>query len=208
MEDFFPMGRLGAEIGGLTYGRGLWAEAAKIEPENRKTITDARKEAAGMPGPRQKLSVLEGRGKKHLSKSEKAQRAAQEVALPKPARMRVPKWLPEYLKADFRALAKELLDADMGAAQLDRDTLGRYLVAQRQFTAAMCMVQDALDQQDAELAGKWTKAQDAYFKQARACANDLGMTITSRCRLVLPDSGKRQEENPFERMMRERERRA
>ena len=158
-----------------------------------------------MPGPRQKLAVLEGNGRKHLSKSEKAQRAAQEVDLPKPAKMRVPKWLPEYLKADFRALAKELLAADMGAAQLDRDALGRYVVAQYQFTAACKLVQDALDQKDVDQANKWTKAQKSYFEQARACANDLGMTITSRCRLVLPDR-KDKEENPFLKMMEERRR--
>ena len=161
-----------------------------------------------MPGPRQRLSVLEGNGRKHLSKSEKAQRAAQEVDLPKPAKMRVPKWLPEYLKADFRALAKELLAADMGAAQLDRDTLGRYVVAQHQFTAVCKLVQDALDQEDVDQVNKWTKAQKSYFEQARACANDLGMTITSRCRLVLPEGARPKEPNPFERMMEERMRRA
>ena len=161
-----------------------------------------------MPGPRQKLIVLEANGRKHLSKSEKAQRAAQEVDLPKPKIMRVPKWLPDHLKPDFRALAKELLAANMGAAQLDRDTLGRYVVAQRQFTAACKLVQDALDREDADLVNKWTKAQDSYFKQARACANDLGMTITSRCRLVLPEGARPPEVNPFERMMEERMRRA
>ena len=161
-----------------------------------------------MPGPRQRLSVLEGNGRKHLSKSEKAQRAAQEVDLPKPAKMRVPKWLPEYLKADFRALAKELLAADMGAAQLDRDTLGRYVVAQHQFTAVCKLAQDALDQEDVDQVNKWTKAQKSYFEQARACANDLGMTITSRCRLVLPEGARPKEPNPFERMMEERMRRA
>ena len=157
-----------------------------------------------MPGPRQKLSVLEANGRKHLSKAEKAQRAAGEVELPKPAKMRVPKWLPEYLKADFRALAKELLEADLGAAQLDRDTPGRYVAAQHQFTAACRMVQDALDQEDPDLVNKWTKAQKAYFDQARACANDLGLTITSRCRLVLPEGTRKPEESEFERLMREK----
>lgn len=161
-----------------------------------------------MPGPRQKLSVLESNGRKHLSRAEKAARAAQEVNLPKPAKLNVPKWLPEYLKKDFRSLAKELLAADMGAAQLDRDTLGRYVVAQSQYTAASRLVRDALDQEDDELLSKWSKAQDTYFKQARACANDLGMTITSRCRLILPEGAKKPEENPFEVMMRERMQRA
>lgn len=161
-----------------------------------------------MPGPRQRLSVLEGNGRKHLSKREKAQRADQEVDLPKPKTMRVPKWLPEELRKEFRALAKELLAADMGIAQLDQDTLGRYVVAQRQFTAACKLVQDALDREDADQVNKWTKAQKSYFEQARACANDLGMTITSRCRLVLPEGARPKEVNPFERMMEERMRRA
>ena len=164
------------------------------------------KEETEMPGPRQKLSVLEANGRKHLSKAEKAARAAREVELPKPAKMRVPRWLPEHLKADFRALAKELLAADMGAAQLDRDTVGRYLVAQHQFTAACRMVQDALDQEDPDLVNKWTRAQKAYFAQARACANDLGLTITSRCRLVVPEGAQKQEENPFLQLMEARRR--
>lgn len=133
------------------------------------------KEETEMPGPRQKLSVLEANGRKHLS------------------------------KADFRALAKELLAADMGAAQLDRDTVGRYLVAQHQFTAACRMVQDALDQEDPDMVNKWTRAQKSYFEQARACANDLGLTITSRCRLVAPET-KKQEENPFLQLMEARRR--
>ena len=161
-----------------------------------------------MPGPRQRLSVLEGNGRKHLSKSEKAQRAAQEVDLPKPAKMRVPKWLPQECRKEFRALAKELLAADMGAAQLDRDTLGRYVVAQAQYTQASKMAGEALAAQNAALAEKWIKIQDTCFKQARACANDLGMTITSRCRLVLPEGARSKEPNPFERMMEERMRRA
>lgn len=161
-----------------------------------------------MPGPRQKLSVLEGNGRKHLSKSEKARRADQEVNLPTPKTIRVPKWLPEEHRKEFRALAKELLAADMGAAQLDRDTLGRYVVAQAQYAQACKMAGEALTAKNAAPAEKWTKIQDTCFKQARACANDMGMTITSRCRLVLPEGDKKKEKNPFEQMMEERMRRA
>lgn len=161
-----------------------------------------------MPGPRQKLSVLEGKGRKHLTKAEKAQRSAQEVNLPKPKTMRVPKWLPEDCRKEFRALAKELLGADLGAAQLDRDTLGRYVVAQSNYTAALALVQAALADQDGAALKEATRIQDTYFKQARACANDLGLTITSRCRLVLPEGSRPPAENPFERMLEERMARA
>ena len=34
----------------------------------------------------------------------------------------------------------------------------------------------------------WSKVQERYFKQCRACANDLGLTISSRCRLVVPEA--------------------
>ena len=70
------------------------------------------------------------------------------------------------------------------------------------------VIRTALTDQDVEALKEATKIQDTYFKQARACANDLGMTITSRCRLVLPESRKPQEENAFEKMMRERMQRA
>ena len=30
------------------------------------------------------------------------------------------------------------------------------------------------------------RVQERYFKQARNCANDMGLTVSSRCRLVLP----------------------
>ena len=118
-----------------------------------------------MPGPRQRLSVLEANGRKHLSKAEKAERAGQEVTLPKACKNESTQVAAGSIsKADFRALAKELLAADMGAAQLDRDTLGRYVAAQHQFTAACRMVQDALDQEDPDLVNAWSRAQKTYLQ--------------------------------------------
>ncbi len=160
-----------------------------------------------MPGTRQRLSVLEGNGRKHLTKAEKAERAAKEINLPKPKTMKVPKWLPEEYRKAFRDLAREILKADMGAATLDSDTIGRYVVAQAGYTDMLPIIQNAMVNGDGEELSEATKIQDRYFKQARACANDLGLTITSRCRLVLPESRK-PEENPFEQMMRERMQRA
>ena len=39
--------------------------------------------------------------------------------------------------------------------------------------------------------------QDKSFKQCRACANDLGLTITSRCKLILPKTPENPKENKF-----------
>ena len=70
------------------------------------------------------------------------------------------------------------------------------------------MAGDALAAENAALAEKWTKIQDTCFKQARSCANDMGMTITSRCRLVVPEGAKKTEPNAFEELLRSRRREA
>ena len=151
-----------------------------------------------MGGPRQMTDVVKANGKKHLSRAEEAERRAREVKLPAPAKLKAPGWLPAYLKQEFKQLAKLLLESKIGVAQLDADTVGRYLVAQRQYTAASIKTQEYLDQEDAESAAAWSKLQEKYFNQARSCANDMGMTITSRCKLVIPEGAKPEaDQNPF-----------
>ena len=62
----------------------------------------------------------------------------------------------------------------------------------------------ALAQRDQEGADGWGKIQERYFKQARNCANDMGLTVTSRCRLVVPDTGKQatEDSNPMLELIR------
>ena len=77
-------------------------------------------------------------------------------------------------------------------------TIGRLVVAQAQYAAATRMVRDSLDQENTETCSSWSTLQEKYFKQARACANDLGLTITSRCRLIVPQGGgQAEQENPL-----------
>lgn len=150
-----------------------------------------------MPGPRQPTDVVKAKGRKHLSRAEEAQRRAGEVQVERPKTVKVPKWVPEDLKKEFRALGRKLLAAGL-YTDLDADTLGRYLVAQRQYILATQETERALDQQNQEMADSWGKIQERYFKQARNCANDMGLTVTSRCRLVVPDAPQKgDEDNPF-----------
>lgn len=151
-----------------------------------------------MPGPRQPTDVIKANGRKHLSKTEEAARRRREVKVSAAKTARPPQWLPEWLKKDFRKLGKKLIAAGL-YTELDADTMGRYLVAQHQWAAATRELNDALDEQDLEKADAWGRIQDRHFKQARNCANDMGLTVTSRCRLVVPEnSGKKTEDqNPF-----------
>ncbi len=151
-----------------------------------------------MPGPRQPTDVIKANGKKHLSKAEEAQRRAGEAKVQKAKTAKPPKWLPEQLKKDFRALGKKLISAGI-YTDLDADTLGRYLVAQHQWVIATDEAEKALAKRDQERADAWGRVQERYFKQARNCANDMGLTVTSRCRLVVPENSKQEteERNPF-----------
>ena len=141
--------------------------------------------------------MVKAKGRKHLSKAEEAQRRAGEVQVERPKTVKVPKWVPEDLKKEFRALGRKLLAAGL-YTDLDADTLGRYLVAQRQYILATQETERALDQRNQEMADSWGKIQERYFKLARNCANDMGLTVTSRCRLVVPDAPQKgEEDNPF-----------
>lgn len=140
-----------------------------------------------MSGRRQPTEVVVANGRKHLSKAEIAERERQEVKLPTAKTAKPPKWLPEILRKDFRALGKKLIAAGL-YTDLDADTLGRYLVAQQEYLLATKQVFKAYGDRDPEEVEDWTRIQERHFKQARNCANDMGLTVTSRCRLVVPET--------------------
>lgn len=153
-----------------------------------------------MPGKRQPTDVVEANGRKHLSEAEKAERRSVEVQVVRPKTAKPPKWIPELLKAEFRRIGKQLLACGL-YTDLDADTLGRYLVAQHQYLIAAQETEKALAERDQETADSWGRIQERYFKQARNCANDMGLTVTSRCRLVVPNMGagaqSTEVDNPF-----------
>lgn len=153
-----------------------------------------------MPGPRQPTDVVEANGRKHLSQAEAAERRSREPKVDKAKTARPPKWLPEALKKDFRAIGKKLIAAGL-YTDLDADTLGRYLVAQHQWLIATQQAEAALCAKppDQEEADKWGRIQERYFKQARNSASDMGLTVSSRCRLVVPESVNQsgEKDNPF-----------
>ncbi|MBD5098301.1 MAG: phage terminase small subunit P27 family [Clostridiales bacterium] len=153
-----------------------------------------------MPGPRQPTDVILANGRKHLSKAEEAERRRREPKVDKAKTATPPKWLPEQLKKDFRTLGKRLIAAGI-YTNLDADTLGRYLVAQHQWLIATQQAEAALaaNPPDLERADAWGRVQERYFKQSRNSATDMGLTVTSRCRLVVPEIAKQsgEDDNPF-----------
>ena len=150
-----------------------------------------------MAGPRQPTDVVIANGRKHLSRAEEAERRAGEVKVSPAKTAKPPKWLPEGLRKDFRAVGKRLIASGL-YTELDADTLGRYLIAQSEYLMATSHVHKAYQERDPEEVEDWSRIQDRHFKQARNCANDLGLTVTSRCRLVVPERRQETEDsNPL-----------
>ena len=56
------------------------------------------------------------------------------------------------------------------------------------------------------VAGDWWGGLYVFFTLAGAGANDLGLTLTSRCRLIAPPAAK-EPENPFLQLLAQKERR-
>ena len=78
-------------------------------------------------------------------------------------------------------------------------------MAQHQYVLATEEAEAALQDKALEQADKWGRVQERYAKQARNHAADLGLTVTARCRLVIPNTGAAgagEEENPFMQLLK------
>lgn len=153
-----------------------------------------------MPRKKEPLKLLEAKGNSHMTKAEKNAREQGELKPLKPKQVRPPDWLPTDLRKEFNAYSRQLLVLDI-FAKLDRDTLARYLVAHQVYLRALNHVEAAISGDDSGEAVKWSTVQDKYFKQARNCANDLGLTVTSRCRLVVPPKEDPEADDPFLKLL-------
>lgn len=156
---------------------------------------------------RQPLSLLEYKGKKHLTKKEIEERKSTEVQAPSD-KIKPPTYLPPDLKREFKKTSEELKRVGI-MTNLDVDTLARFLFAKKLYlevTDQMLkmpsteMVPYSKKDKDGDIIeeGEMMVPNEAYsqmlinqdklFKQCKSAASDLGLTIASRCRLVVPKS--------------------
>lgn len=164
-----------------------------------------------MPRPRQPTDTL----KKHISKAEAAERRSQEFFVQKAEKATPPKWLgrgfgddvSKALKAEFRMIGKQLIDVGL-YTDLDADTLAHYVVARHQWELASVQAEAALalGLGGGKIAGAWSAIQDRYFAAARKCAGELGLTLSARCKLVVPEKTADEKEpaDEFSRILRQR----
>jgi P27 family predicted phage terminase small subunit len=130
------------------------------------------------------LHLAEG-NPSHLTKAEIEERINGELEVPfidiKP---------PEYLTGK-KQIEKFHYYADMLLAlniftELDVDCLARYIMAEQLYLQYTNLLISLIRSQDYDPLGKIQGLQDRAFRQCHQCARSLGLTITDRARLVVP----------------------
>lgn len=148
-----------------------------------------------MAGQKQPIALVEAKGKKHLSKAEIEERKKSEIKVDLKD-ISSPSYLPAKLKREFEDIASKLLTVNI-ITELDEDTLARYLLAKDFYLKYTKLLKDATKSKNFSAMEKLASMQDKAFKQCRACGNDLGLSITSRCKLVMPPSTDPPKKNKF-----------
>ena len=162
-----------------------------------------------MARPREPINLIEAKGRSHLTKAEIEERRAVEVQ-PCTDGIEAPSYLTAAQKKHFLKLAGQLEKIRI-MGETDVDTLARYVTAQSLYEKATKELRalekdkpkrdepDYYTQLDLWYAAQNSaaKLQDRYFKQASALARDLGLTISSRCKLVVPSKDEEPKVNKF-----------
>lgn len=71
---------------------------------------------------------------------------------------------------------------------IDSDQLARYVTSEMLYRLTTEKYMQAMDADDEKLTSAYERRQDKAFRQAQAAANALGLNVTSRCRVVKPES--------------------
>lgn len=153
-----------------------------------------------MSGGRRPMAVNLASGSKHWTKAEIEERQAAEVRVEKPVSFTCPKWLGQDAKKLFRGYAKELLASGLPVSKLDTGTLARMCDAEALYAKAVEKRDRAMEEEDGDALALWMKTIGRCEKIARGAANDLGCTVASRCRMVVPKSDT-EEDDPLLRLL-------
>lgn len=148
-----------------------------------------------MAGPRQPIELVVAKGKKHLTKSEIEERKSTEVKAPAD-NIKPPSNLDKEQKKEFKKISKQLVELEI-MSNLDCQALGFYIIAKGRYDK----VKEKLDKLDpldnCEEYDRLSRFEDRHRKQCREHAIDLGLTISSRCKLVIPKPLEEPKKNKF-----------
>ena len=153
--------------------------------------------------------ILEKGNKAHKTKAEIQERQENEVPVISD-KIKAPSFLTTKKERDeFESIAQELMRLDI-MSNLDCDVLGRYIKASEDWeeyskiTAKLRKrLTKALNDKPesvadlSELLMKYEGMKTKAFNQCHTCAKALGMTISDRCRIVVPKKSEDRKSNKF-----------
>lgn len=156
--------------------------------------------------PRQPINLIIAKGKKHLTKAEIEERQKTEIST-NYVDVKPPDYLNEKEKEEFYKISEILLDIGI-ITELDEDCLAHYLISNTsyiQYTKKIRELENQLllakrkDKKENILSDidLYLTYQARALKQCRACANDMGLSISSRAKLVMPKPKEPPKENKF-----------
>ena len=155
---------------------------------------------------KQPINLIIAKGKKHLTKAEIEERQKTEIHTDH-INVKPPDYLDEKEVKEFYRISKILLDIGI-ITELDEDCLAHYLVSNSsyiKYTKKIRALEDELlEAKRTDRKAKLKSEIDLYLtyqaralKQCRACANDMGLSISSRAKLVMPQPKEEKKENKF-----------
>lgn len=160
--------------------------------------------------PKQPINLIIAKGKKHLTKEEIENRENTELKI-NYTNVNPPDYLSKKEKEEFNNISNILLDIGI-MTELDEECLAHYLIANTsyiKYTKELRKLENNLikakeAEKKKEILGfidLYLKYQDRALKQCRDCANDMGLSITSRCKLVMPSPKEPPKENKFSKFL-------
>ena len=144
---------------------------------------------------REPIALIEAKGRKHLTKAEIEARKAQEPDAPDDDLV-APAYLTGKQTNKFNKIVYEMKRIGT-IANADVDTVAKYVILHEEFeklTAILDMISpvDDFDQYE-----KLSKHRIRVFNAASQAARDLGLPVSSRCKLVMPKLPEEKPENRF-----------
>lgn len=137
-----------------------------------------------MARPREPVDLIKAKGRKHLTKDEYEERKETEVDVPFKD-VQPPSYLKKKQREKFMDIAEKLLALGI-MTELDVDCLAMYILSHDLYLSYTKTIAQLIKKNDIAGLKDVQNMQDKAFRQAQTAARDLGLTITSRCRIVIP----------------------
>ncbi len=162
-----------------------------------------------MARPREPIDLIAAKGRKHLTIEEYKGRRQSEVTAPADD-IKPPAFLTKKEREKFGELAGQLAGLKI-MSNLDCDVLARYIRAETEYVKVTKQLQKikflpdrkSMATEEEQLAEQYarynflSKIQARLMKACNENARELGLTISSRCRLVIPKEEEDKPQNKF-----------